>query len=130
MNSNVSIKDMASSLTDAQVEAFWPLVSSRAIISELYAMSAIDGIYRDVTPDDVRDLTRIILDQFEDDVAECSAQLREALMSRAHTVQALIRFRVGNYAEFKFLKGLLPKHTLQKLAWTAIANQINNSNNN
>jgi hypothetical protein len=127
MNNTTTIKDMAATLTQEQVEAFWPLVSSKAIVSELYAVNAITGIYDDVTPDDVRDLTRVLIKQFEDDTCECVSQLREALMSRTQTVQFLIRFRVGNYAEFSFIKKYLPKQTLQKLAWNAVTNQINNN---
>jgi hypothetical protein len=124
MNNKPQIKDMASTLTEAQVEAFWPLVSSSSILSELYAVSAVTGIYDTVTPDDVRELTRTILAQFGDDSQQCLSQLREAMTSRTHTVQALIKFRVGNYAEFNFIKRHLPKHTLQKLAWNAIAKQL------
>lgn len=117
--------NLAPTLTEAQCEAFWPLVSSSSLISELYAISAVDDIYSTVSPDDVRDLTRVILKQFEDDSQECFSQLREALLSRAHTVQSLVRFRVGKYAEFDFAKKYLPEHTLQRLVCQAIANQIN-----
>lgn len=123
MNSTAKIKDVSSTLTEEQIEAFWPRVESSSIISELYAVSAVDNIYGRVTPDEIRDLTRIILDQYEDDTCECCEKLREALLSRTHTVQALIKFRVGNYAEFDFVKSLLPKHTLQRLVWNAITIQ-------
>lgn len=128
MNNTTTIKDMSSTLTPEQVEAFWPLVSSRNIISELYAVGAVTGIYDDVTPDDIRDLSRAILKQFEDDAYEAVAQLKEAFTSRTHTVQALIRFRVGKYAEFDFVKRHLPVHTMQKLAWGVISSQLSNLN--
>lgn len=128
MNNTPTVKDMSSTLTVEQVEAFWPLVSSRAIISELYALGAVTGIYDEVTPDDVRDLSRAILKQFEDDATECVSQLREALLSRTHTVQSLIKFRVGKYAEFNFIKDHLPVHILQKLAWGVISSQLSNLN--
>lgn len=123
-----TIKNMASTLTEEQCQAFWPLVNSRNIISELYAVSKVTDIYENVTPDDLRELGRVIIGQFEDDSCEAVAQMREAFTSRTHTVQSLIRFRVGNFAEFDFIKKYLPKHTLQKLAWGAISAQINNNN--
>ena len=117
---NNAFTNIAPTLTPEQCETFWSLVNSSSLISELYAVSAVDDIYSAVTPDDVRDLTRIIIGKFEDDSAECFAQLREALLSRTHTVQALIKFRVGNYAEYAFAKKYLPEHTLQRLVCQAI----------
>ena len=117
---NEPFSNIAPTLTEEQCEAFWTFVRSSSLISELYAVSAVDDIYSAVTPDDVRDLTRVILKQFEDDSQECFTQLREALLSRAHTVQSLIKFRVGNFAEFEFAKKYLPEHTLQRLVCQAL----------
>ncbi len=117
---NEQFTNLAPTFTPEQCEAFWTFVRSSSLISELYAVSAVDDIYSAVTPDDVRDLTRVILKQFEADSHECFAQLREALLSRTHTVQALIKFRVGNYAEYAFAKKYLPEHTLQRLVCQAI----------
>lgn len=130
MNSTTTIKDMSATLTPEQVEAFWPLVSSRSIVSELYANSAIHNIWDDVTPDDIRDLAKAIIKEFDDDDGESVSRLGEAMTSRTHTVQALIRFRVGRYAEFAFIKRHLPMHKMQQLAWGVISSQLQNLNLN
>lgn len=111
---------IASTLTEEQCEAFWPMVSSSAQIRELYAVDAYGAIYDAVTPDDVRALIRAILNKFADDNQRCVARAHLAIMSRAHMVQALIEYRVGNYAKFEFAKRHLPMHTLQKLVCQAI----------
>lgn len=111
---------IASTLTEEQCEAFWSMVSSSAQIRELYAADAYGAIYDAVTPDDVRALIRAILDKFADDDQRCVARVHMAIMSRAHMVQALIEYRVGNYAEFEFVKRHLPMSTLQKLVCQAI----------
>lgn len=114
------LSNIASTLTEEQCEAFWPMVSSSAQIRELYAVNAYTAIYDAVTPDDVRDLIHTILNKFADDNQRCAARVLKAIMSRTHTVQALIEYRVGNYAEFDFIKHHLPMHTLQKMVCQAI----------
>lgn len=117
---------MKLNLNAHQLEALWPFVSSSSIVSAVYAAGKIMDVYSALTADDIRKLTAMVLRQHKDGTGEeIVNEMKDALMSRAHTVSAVIRFRIreGHFASFGFLLPILGEEIMSGLIEEAAKKQ-------
>ena len=109
---------MKLNLNRTQLEALWPIVSSSRIVAAVYASGKTADVYSAITADDIRKLSATVLKQHKDGTGEeIIAQMKEAMMSRGHTVSAVIRYRVreGYFASFEFLLPILGEELMANL---------------
>lgn len=119
-----TIENMAHTLSPVQVEACWEFVPSSEILMALGRAGNSIEAAKNVTADDCRRLVEVITKQFCDDQKECLKQLKQAFFLGTDVLRSCIKFRVGNYAEYDFIKRYVPEHMLQQLVWEAITRRM------
>jgi hypothetical protein len=100
------------------LEALWPIVPSSRIVTAVYASGKTADVYSAITADDIRKLAAMVLKQHKDGTGEeIINEMKEAMMSKGHTVSAVIRYRVrdGFFASFEFIRSLLGEETIAAL---------------
>lgn len=120
---------MKLNLNTNQLEALWPIVPSSNIVTAVYAAGKIMDVYSALTADDIRKLAATVLKQYKDGSGEeIVSEMKEAMMSKGHTVSAVIRFRIrdGYFASFEFLLPILGEELMVSL----IADVARNANSN